>query len=82
MKITDLRIVDVAASERGDWLFVVIDTDAGITGVGEASQSGNDPLVRAALRQMGERIEGQDPTQPEVVWHRLASGGAQVRQSM
>jgi len=78
MKITGLRIVDVAASHRGHWLFVLVDTDAGITGVGEASQSGNDRLVQAALLQLGEQIEGQDPTQPEVIWDRMAGGGGEV----
>ena len=78
MKITDLRIIDVAASSRGHWLFGLIDTDSGITGVGEASQSGNDLLTQAALRQLGEQIEGQDPTQPEVVWERMAGGGGDV----
>ncbi len=78
MKVTGLRIVDVDASDRGHWLFVVVDTDAGITGLGEASQSGNDRLVQAALLQMGEQIEGQDPTQPEVVWDRLVGGGGSV----
>ena len=75
MKVTGLRLVEVAASERGNWILVLVDTDAGITGLGEASQSGNDELVKAALAQMGERLEGADPTQPEVVWSRLAQGG-------
>ena len=78
MKVTGLRIVDIDASDRGHWLFVVVDTDAGITGLGEARQSGNDRLVQAALLQMGEQIEGQDPTQPEVVWDRLVGGGGSV----
>lgn len=78
MKITGLRIVDVAASHRGHWLFVLIDTDAGITGVGEASQSGNDELVQVVIRQMGDRLEGQDPRQPEVLWQRLSAGGGDV----
>ena len=78
MKITGLRIVDVAASHRGHWLFVLVDTDAGISGVGEASQSGNDRLVQAALLQLGDQIVGQDPTQPEVIWDRMAGGGGEV----
>ncbi len=78
MKITGLRIVDVAASHRGHWLFVLVDTDAGITGVGEASQSGNDLLVRAALQQLGQQIEAQDPTQPEVIWGHMVGGGGDV----
>lgn len=75
MKITGLRLVEVAASPRGNWLFVLVDTDAGITGLGEASQSGNDRLVRAALEQLGEQLAGVDPTQPEVVWERTGRGG-------
>ncbi|MBT6629604.1 MAG: mandelate racemase/muconate lactonizing enzyme family protein, partial [Gemmatimonadetes bacterium] len=77
MKITDLHIYEVDASTRGNWLFVVIDTDSGIQGVGEASQSGNDELVRVCLRQLAERIEGADPTQPEVVWE-LTAGASDV----
>jgi galactonate dehydratase len=77
MKITDLHIFEVDASARGNWLFVVIDTDSGIQGVGEASQSGNDELVGVCLRQLGERIEGADPTQPEVVWE-LTAGASDV----
>mgnify|MGYP003982581123 CR=1 FL=1 len=77
MKITDLHIYEVDASTRGNWLFVVIDTDSGIQGVGEASQSGNDELVRVCLRQLAERIEGADPTQPEVAWE-LTAGGSDV----
>jgi len=76
VKITDLRIHEVDASHRGNWFFVVIDTDAGIQGVGEASQSGNDELVIACLRQLGERIEGDDPTQPEVIWEQMVGASA------
>ena len=71
MKVTGLKIHQVDASQRGNWIFVVVETDAGISGVGEASQSGNDGLVIAALGQLGERLVGQDPTQVEVVWERM-----------
>lgn len=72
MKITGLRLIEVAASRRGNWLFVLVDTDSGHTGLGEASQSGNDLLVRAALEQLGEQLIGLNPTEPEVVWERMA----------
>ncbi|MEE2658778.1 MAG: mandelate racemase/muconate lactonizing enzyme family protein [Candidatus Latescibacterota bacterium] len=72
MKITGLDVVEIDASQRGNWLFVCVHTDSGITGVGEASQSGNDALTRAALQQLGERLGGEDPTQPEVLWDRIA----------
>ena len=73
MKITALELVEVAASPRGNWLFVRLHTDAGLSGLGEASQSGNDVLVKAALEQLGQRLEGEDPTQVEVLWDKMVS---------
>ena len=72
MKVTGLKLTVVAASARGNWVFVELATDAGLVGLGEASQSGNDRLVMAALTQLGEQLRGADPTQPEVVWEQMA----------
>lgn len=72
MKITEVELIEINASVRGNWVFVKVKTDVGITGIGEASQSGNDQLVRLALMQLGERLEGADPTQPEAVWEQMA----------
>ena len=66
----------MAASHRGNWIFVQIHTDAGLSGLGEASQSGNDGLVAAALEQLGPRLVGADPTQVEVLWEQMARGSA------
>ena len=71
MKLTQLEIIQIAASPRGDWIFVRLHTDTGITGVGEASQSGNDRLVKVALEQLGERLVGADPMQVEVLWEQM-----------
>ena len=67
MQITGLEIHQVGASLRGNWIFVQLHTDAGLSGLGEASQSGNDGLVVAALQQLGEKLQGADPTQVEVL---------------
>ena len=75
MKVTDLKIHQVDASPKGNWIFVEVETDAGIKGIGEASQSGNDRLVIAILEQMAERLRGVDPTQVEVVWEQMARSG-------
>ncbi|MGY8827444.1 MAG: mandelate racemase/muconate lactonizing enzyme family protein [Candidatus Latescibacterota bacterium] len=75
MKVTRLEVHEVEASPRGNWLFVQIHTDAGISGLGEASQSGNDALVLSALELLGQRLLGQDPTQPEVLWERMVHSG-------
>ena len=72
MKITELELIELDASPRGNWIFVRVHTDAGLSGLGEASQSGNDGLVKAALQQMGERLKGEDPTAVEVLWEKMA----------
>ena len=76
MKITRLELHQVDASHRGNWIFVQLHTDAGLSGLGEASQSGNDGLVVAALEQLGQRIKGEDPTQVEALWEKMARGSA------
>ena len=75
MKITELTLHAVEASPRGNWFFVQLHTDAGMSGIGEASQSGNDALVLSALSLMGEQLVGCDPTQPEVLWERMVRSG-------
>ena len=37
MKTTGIEPVIVQVNRRGDWLFVLVHTDAGISGLGEAS---------------------------------------------
>ena len=68
MKITELAIHAVKASDRGDWYFVQVNTDEGVFGIGEASQSGNNVLLVSALKDLETRLIGLDPTQPEVLW--------------
>ena len=72
MKISGVRVLEIEASPRGNWILVEVRTDAGVTGIGEASQSGNDRLVKENLLQLGERLAGADPAQPEVIWDQLA----------
>ena len=62
MTITAVRSVPVAVSERGDWLFVEVETDSGLVGTGEASQSGDDRAAVAALHEIGPQLIGRDPT--------------------
>ncbi len=57
VKIT--RIQAMALKEIAGNCLVKIDTDAGITGYGEAGLSG--PMMRARLEQFRPRLVGQDP---------------------
>lgn len=61
MKIESISTLIVHVNHRGDWVHVVVDTDAGISGVGEASHSGNDALCAAAVEQFDAVLQGDDP---------------------
>lgn len=71
MKISSFEIIEINVTPKGNWLFVNIHTDAGIRGLGEASQSGNDALVKAALRQYETQLIGQDPTNINALWTQM-----------
>lgn len=72
MKITRLESIVVHVNHRGDWVFVLVHTDDGLTGLGEASHSGNDALLLATLAQYEERLRGQDPLRIEALWQSLS----------
>lgn len=72
MKITGIEPIVVEVTERGDWVFVLVHTDAGITGLGEASHSLNDALVVATLRVFEEKLVGQDPLAIRSIWRTLS----------
>ena len=65
MQITSIEPIVVHVNHRGDWLFVHVHTDAGITGLGEASHGGNDALVLAAIQHFGRQLTGADPLRIE-----------------
>jgi galactonate dehydratase len=78
MKITDVKIHLVAPEGRtlntvGDvsrWVFVEIQTDEGITGIGEATNSPRrgSEIVARTLQIMKESLIGKDPGHIEKIW--------------
>jgi galactonate dehydratase len=70
MRVTDLRIFVVDADWR-DFVFVKVFTDEGLTGVGEATLSGQEPLVVAALKGIKSYILGKNPLDIEDHWRNL-----------
>lgn len=72
MQITAIEPVIVHVNHRGDWLFVQVHTDAGLTGLGEASHSGNDALAVAVLAHYARLLQGSDPTRIEMLIQRMA----------
>ncbi len=73
MKITDINVY--LASERRTFCFVVVDTDEGIYGLGEAGITGRELAVKGAIEHMKPLLIGQDPFRIEHIWQLLFRGG-------
>jgi len=54
-----------------NWLFVRIDTDAGISGWGEGSLQYKDAALEAEILDFGKFLEGKDPHRIDWIWSSL-----------
>ena len=54
-----------------NWLFVRIDTDAGISGWGEGSLQYKDAALEAEILDFGKFLEGKDPLRIDWIWTSL-----------
>lgn len=77
MKITDIRCVDVGAPPdehvllNRNWTFVLVETDEGITGVGDATLLDMDLGAKGVVEHLREVLLGQDPTRVEHLWQQM-----------
>jgi galactonate dehydratase len=79
MKITRVttRIMGVPGpggphAPRRNWLFVFVETDVGIIGLGEATTEWHEHAVAQMIEQhMGPALVGRDPTRVEQAWQLL-----------
>ena len=71
MKITKVNTYFV----RPRWGFVEIETDAGITGWGEAVLEGHAKAVLACVDEMSDYLVGEDPANIEGLWSTLYRAG-------
>jgi L-alanine-DL-glutamate epimerase-like enolase superfamily enzyme len=74
MKITNVEIYPVWGGFR-NFLFVVVDTDEGIYGVGEAGITGRELAVMGAIEHFKPLLIGQNPFHTEHIWQMLFRGG-------
>ena len=72
MQITDIEPVVIHVNQRGDWLFLLVHTDAGLTGLGEASHSSNDALLLDLLARIKPQLIGQSALNIHLLWQKLA----------
>lgn len=70
VKITGFDIHKVSVRWR-DLMFVEVHTDAGITGLGEATLESRTDVAEAVLRWLEPEYVGRDPAGPEGHWDRV-----------
>jgi galactonate dehydratase len=75
IKITALVpwLVRVESTGWGEYLFVEVRNDQGITGWGEITTTTKiaNRAVADVVRQLNELIVGDDPTRIELIWHKI-----------
>ncbi|HRW06370.1 MAG TPA: galactonate dehydratase [Caldilineaceae bacterium] len=74
MKITNVEAYPVWGGHR-NFLFVVVDTDEGISGVGETGITGREKAIIGAIENFRDLLIGMDPFQTEHIWQYLFRGG-------
>src|SRR5918992_4096746 len=70
LAVTDV-VPHVLFGGRTNLVFVEVRTDAGITGIGEASLEGKTEAVVGAIHDVSEYLIGQDPTRIEHHWQTI-----------
>ena len=79
MKITDIKTHVVMPLDGLAWLFVEIETDEGVSGLGECTEYiGNAHLVRG-LEAIRPLVLGEDARHIEEIWQRLFHAYSNLR---
>ncbi len=68
ISVRDLEVFPVRVNARGNWILTRIRTSAGLTGIGDASHGGSDPLKIELMRRFFELLKGRSVF--EVEWLR------------
>ncbi|HZG69750.1 MAG TPA: mandelate racemase/muconate lactonizing enzyme family protein, partial [Herpetosiphonaceae bacterium] len=74
MKITNIETYPVWGGFR-NYFFVVVDTDEGIYGVGEAGLTGRELAMAGTVEHLKPMLIGQDPQRIEHIWQQMFRGG-------
>ncbi|HVV28005.1 MAG TPA: mandelate racemase/muconate lactonizing enzyme family protein [Rhizomicrobium sp.] len=69
--IAGLEVFRVHVNRRGDWVIPRLKTEGGLTGLGDASQSGNDEQTLVWLKRFVDLLKGHSVF--EIAWFRQAS---------
>ena len=76
MKITEIETLPVSVGPGYDYavIIVLVRTDEGLTGIGEASLAGRGRGVLGILDHFSELLVGQDPARIEHWWSEMVRG--------
>ncbi len=73
MRITEIRTYTVGNPWK-NWVFAKVFTDEGVTGVGEATAGLSAKPGEAEVHELERFVIGEDPLQPERLWHKMYRG--------
>jgi galactonate dehydratase len=71
MKITDVKSYLTMPREGLAWLFVEVETDEGVTGVGECTYYFSNPHLVRGIEAVKPLVIGEDPANIEEIWQRI-----------
>jgi len=71
MKITDVKSYVVSPRDGKAWFFVEVETDEGITGLGECTNQTSIPHLARGIEVIRNLIVGRDPFHTEAHWQRI-----------
>lgn len=66
VRLTGIEIFRLPVNQRGDWILIRVQTDAGVSGIGDASH-GRDAATIAGLRSLFAQMRGQPCTAIETL---------------
>jgi galactonate dehydratase len=70
MKITKVKAFHCKGT-RYPWVFLKIETDEGITGIGQASSGPGSKMVFGAAQALEPWLVGEDPSRIDYIWVKL-----------
>ena len=71
MKITDIKSYVYAPLPATPWFFIEIETDEGITGLGETSDYRATQMLAGGIDAIKHLLIGEDPSHIEELWQRV-----------
>jgi galactonate dehydratase len=77
LTVSGLEVFRVKVNRRGNWTIARLQTSAGVTGLGDASQSGKDDQTLVYLKQFAELLKGRSIF--DVEWLRKTAAPAVAR---